>query len=330
MNMWNRQLVDIDNDQLRITVEPDRGGSILQVTTVKSGRNILHLQTNAPRTPAGETVVDLDGWIDQYAGGWQTVAPNGGTACTVNGARYGWHGEASVSPWNVLSVGEQSIVLERTLTSLPLQLIKQIELIGSAVHVVETAQNLDEESVDFMWSQHPALKAVQASTYPCLQTNASHWVADSPQDVVGMPIAGASNGSWLALSGRPDATLAINGGWAGLVYLDDFSDHVAWASLGWPDASLTACLVWDANIMPFMWLWIETGGTAGYPWRSDAHIVGLEPATTIPAAGLAEVPREALFHLNGKAAATTKYTLHVCERSGAISSARHEGVEFLD
>ena len=39
-------------------------------------------------------------WLTRYTGGWPLLFPNGGDACTVDGVFHGFHGEASITPWD--------------------------------------------------------------------------------------------------------------------------------------------------------------------------------------------------------------------------------------
>ena len=38
--------------------------------------------------------------MDQYAGGWQEVFPNGGDECVYKNATLNFHGEASIQAWD--------------------------------------------------------------------------------------------------------------------------------------------------------------------------------------------------------------------------------------
>jgi hypothetical protein len=65
--------------------------------------------------------------------------------------------------------------------------------------------------------------------------------------------------------------------------------------------------------MPAMWLWVETGGTTGWPWHGSTTVVGLEPATTTPARGLATARPEDLLVLAPGAQRTARIALHLLE-----------------
>ena len=46
-------------------------------------------------------------WLTRYTGGWPLLFPNGGDACTVDGVFHGFHGEASIAPWDCDGFGER-------------------------------------------------------------------------------------------------------------------------------------------------------------------------------------------------------------------------------
>lgn len=50
-------------------------------------------------------------WLSCYGGGWPLMFPNAGDACVADGARHGFLGEASVSPWAVTGCGPHGLTL---------------------------------------------------------------------------------------------------------------------------------------------------------------------------------------------------------------------------
>ena len=50
-------------------------------------------------------------------------------------------------------------------------------------------------------------------------------------------------------------------------------------------------LAWDANVFPFTCFWHELRASEGFPWFGRGYALALEPVTSWPAAGIAEVAR---------------------------------------
>ena len=60
----------------------------------------------AHRTPAGGRSSrdgSMAGWLRGYPGGWQLLVPNAGPEREHDGARQGFHGEASIATWDLLA-----------------------------------------------------------------------------------------------------------------------------------------------------------------------------------------------------------------------------------
>ena len=93
--------VTIASDELRVMVNPDVGGTIVQVTHLGSGLDVLG---KVPWDPVDAPITSLAArdeteWLTRFTGGWPLLFPNGGDACNFGGIFHGFHGEASIAPW---------------------------------------------------------------------------------------------------------------------------------------------------------------------------------------------------------------------------------------
>jgi galactose mutarotase-like enzyme len=299
----------ITSQRLRATIEPARGGAITGLVDSQTGEQLL--VRRAPTAPPDtRSAISLEDWIDQYPGGWQTVAPNGGTACRLAGVDHGWHGEASIAPWTVVAHKPDRIALELNLRTLPVTFRREVALAGAALRITETVRDTGAAPVALMWSHHPALGGdLLADGEAALASNATYWWPDDQAEHVG-PAAHVTGGSWPPVD-EAAPWARIEPGLARLAYLGGFPE-TAWASLRRPDGR-GVLLAWDATVMPAMWLWVETGGTTGWPWHGSTTVVGLEPATTTPARGLATARPEDLLVLAPGAQRTARIALHLLE-----------------
>jgi hypothetical protein len=46
-------------------------------------------------------------------------------------------------------------------------------------------------------------------------------------------------------------------------------------------------LTWDKEQFPYLWYWLEWGGSFGYPFYGRCRVAALEPFSSIPGTGLA-------------------------------------------
>jgi hypothetical protein len=83
----------------------------------------------------------------------------------------------------------------------------------------------------------------------------------------------------LPAAGEPRAVFA---------YLEDFAAHEA--AIVNERLGLAVRMRWSGDPWPAAWLWLEVHATAGYPWFGRAHVVAIEPASTIPGGTRVRVP----------------------------------------
>ena len=85
-----------------------------------------------------------------------SLLPNGNEACVVDGVRHAFHGETWRREWQARHDGD-TVELSLALETLPLTVVRRIELDGALLVVAERVRNEGEAPVRFMWGHHPAL-----------------------------------------------------------------------------------------------------------------------------------------------------------------------------
>ena len=90
----------LQNEQLRVTVTPEVGGTITAVEHKGLGASVLGTvpwpTEGTPLEPGAAREETL--WLTRYTGGWPLLFPNGGDACEFEGVFHGFHGEGSITP----------------------------------------------------------------------------------------------------------------------------------------------------------------------------------------------------------------------------------------
>ena len=135
--------VALESEQLRVTVNPRVGGTITAVAHKGLGASVLGTTPWEPEvtTPDSFAAPDERTWLTRYGGGWPLLFPNGGDACDFEGVFHGFHGEASLAPWEAESEGAV-LRLRRRFASVPAEMHREIAVAGEVVTVREKLRML--------------------------------------------------------------------------------------------------------------------------------------------------------------------------------------------
>jgi hypothetical protein len=319
----------LQNEQLRVTVTPEVGGTIIAVEHKGLGASVLGTVPWEPEATALEPGAARDEtiWLTRYSGGWPVLFPNGGDACEFEGVFHGFHGEASITPWEVTAAGHAGLSLARRFVSLPVEMHREIALEGDVVAVRERVRMFGDRPVRAMWGHHPTFGSDLLAGPFEIQSGARSVTVDDGYDPPGNPLVAGAKGSWPSVPGKqgPYDLRRPEGKLAALAYLRDFASP--WISIRRLDNSLGAALSWDQTIFPCAWLWLELGANEAPPWGGRTRLIGLEPNTTWPANGLAEADRcgAPLLALRPGAEMRAWLRLHVFKPRGAVRGVDAEG-----
>lgn len=274
----------LDDGHLRVEVDPDAGGTIASIRHLGTGMEVL---ARAPWTllvaPTAE-VVDEEAWLARWGGGWPLMFPNGGDACEHGGVRHGFHGEASVAPWEPSWDGDD-LVLTRRFAALPARMTRRLSL--------DRGRLIVEEEVDVsapceaIWGQHVTLGGDLLAGQFSIETSATRVMTSADYTPSESPLRPGAEGPWPLVPGRAGPVdLSHPGlGWSTLACLTDFGPN-PWVEVACESGTIVR-LDWTADPWPLAWLWIETGGESAAPWLGRGRALGVEPCTTWPATGLA-------------------------------------------
>jgi hypothetical protein len=284
--------VVLSGDLLRIAVNPLVGGTITSIEHLGLGASVLG---TTPWDPVPSPYIscaapDEMTWLSRYGGGWPLLFPNGGDACTFDGVFHGFHGEASVAPWNVDTDGT-AIRLTRRFFTVPVEMRREILVAGDLVTVRETVRMHGSRPIRVMWTHHPTFGGDLLAGDFEIRTGARSVTVDDGYDPPTNPLKPGAAGTWPSVAGKngPVDLSRPSGTMAALAYLHDVDD--AWVTVRRLDETVGVALSWDSRIFPCAWLWYELGGTPEQPWYGRARLLGVEPSTSWPGTGLADIDR---------------------------------------
>jgi len=273
-------------------------------------------------------------WLTRFTGGWPLLFPNGGDACSVGGTFHGFHGEASIAPWDY-SATATSIRLMRRFFSVPVEMERELSIEGDVLAVSERLHMNGLQPVEAMWGHHATFGSDLLDGPVEITTGAGRVTIDEGYDPAANTLVPGAKGAWPIVAGkagledlsRPHAPLAA------MAYLHDFHAEQAtraWAAIRRLDGGVAVVLSWDVDRFPCAWLWYELRGSEGAPWCGRGNMIGIEPSTTRSGAGLADAIRRRTGSLTLEPGAElmAELSLHVFTPLGSICGIDAAGRAF--
>jgi galactose mutarotase-like enzyme len=291
--------IRLENDLIAATILPDKGADIYKLIYQPKSTDVLWKSPWGLRRPAGGHPTASNSaaaWIEAYEGGWQVLFPSGGGPCDYKGVELNFHGEASVSAWDVVDQREGTVTLRLRLARSPLQIERTLSLDpnGAILVLKERIRNDGGEPIDYMWGHHPAYGAPFISEACVIDTNARTLIADDEYNPPANPLTLGALSDWphaerdgvaTDLSKVPSQSTPR----ALLGYFDDFSDDHAWYGITNQELGFGVGLVWQRDDFPHAWFWQEMHASPGFPWYKGVYVMAIEPNTSHPGQGLITV-----------------------------------------
>lgn len=276
-------MIVLRSTDVLVRVDPGHGAEILDLVELRTGRQLLG---RPPFDSTAPVAGDLDEatWTAAYRGGWQLLFPNAGSACRVDGHQHGFHGRASNDPWTVEALEESSAAF--TWSGAGVKAERRLRLAdgGLAVSVEVAAEG---ERVPVVAVEHVALGPELLDPEVSLELpNARAFELD---EAMGPPVPPADATPWPDVRLR-DGSRERADRWP----LDRERSRLFCAS----DLSAGRIVVrnaahghgleltWEADWLRHVWVWHEVR-TYGGPWRRQAELLVVEPASVPHTLGLA-------------------------------------------
>lgn len=244
--------ITIGSESLEAVVTPERGADIVQLTDLATGTPLFaESPTRRVGTRPGTATDSVAEWLRGYPGGWQLLVPNAGPERVHDGVRQGYHGEASLAGWDLLSHGATSCELETRLLTSPLRLRRRAEIAGDTLTVTDQLENLSPDPVHTRIVQHPAFGAPFLDDRSYVVASAATVVTDAeaPGTLAGRDVVGAP-GSVLAAGPVPGSIRLPGPGSGESLFAALTAFATPEATFCSPTAGLAVRLAWDGAALP--------------------------------------------------------------------------------
>lgn len=285
-------VVRLASASLTIEVLPELGAAITSVRRTGDDLELMH-QTPWGLPSRGIPQLTATAEVQRYdvdPGGWQSIFPNGGDTVTIDGADQGFDGEARISPFDIAELSDTRIRMTTRLRRSPVEMTKIIEVLDDTVTVTESVRNLGIDDRDVMWGSTVQFGAPLISKDTEVECGTALVHPDATilydadyEDVMPWPRT-PGRSSVINLRYLPD-----RGSENRVAYLTDLDQTRA--TITNRAVGCAVRLEWDADPWPYLWYYLEAGGTDGHPWFGTGYFLALTPSSSWPAHGLHDARR---------------------------------------
>jgi Domain of unknown function (DUF4432) len=328
--------VTLENERLRVLVVADKGADMLEFLYKPLDLELLWHSYHGlrPAFPDRASSPLTEGpFRDQFAGGWYEMLPNGPLPSAHRGASFGFHGEATLLPWNYRIVDDEperiAVTLSVRLVRMPIHVEKTLSLESGRSTLVIDERLVCEAGhpLDVLWGQHPTFgwpfieAGCRVVLPPCL-------ARVSPRPPAGNRLRPDQEARWphlVDLEGSAVDVSVIPGPEArshDFVRLDDLAE--GWYAVVNPHKDVGFALRWDRALFPTLGFWQIFRGGADYPWYGQPYLIALEPACDLPSLDQAVASGKAI-RLEPNMPLTTRFEATVFSGSTDVTSVLADG-----
>lgn len=290
--------VVLENETLRVTIIADKGADIFELVHKPSDTDFMW---RTPWSVRNQSLwVPSTGWgegifHDLYIGGWNTIAPTGGSTQDYMGVEIGQHNETNMMPWDAQIIEDSPIKVSAKFSvravRTPFWIEKTISLEKDSpvITVQDTLINEAEEPAPVQWGQHVALGEPFLTPNCILDMPGADFIVPAQEGdelPTGTRLTPGQIGKWHTAKAPDESKVDLR---RFPPKSDRLVDYLSFNNLsdGWyavtnPDRGLGIGIVWDKQLFRYLWYWQVFGGHSGYPWYKRTYNVGLEPFTSLP------------------------------------------------
>ena len=275
----------LENSELAVTVIPAEGGRISSLRSLKSG--VEFLTQSLRRGPYVQPGLDASFPDGPCAGIEECIPTVGRCGMETQGGTAPDHGDFWQLAWETTQYSDTRLNLHAIGFSRPLLLSKELRLEGSALKVSYRVENLQHQTVSFLYACHPLFAVSQGDRVLLPQDAHSLVLYYSRNDRLGT--AGAEV-SWPSTQANIplDIVGSYRTGIAEMLYTDRLGVGVCGIYRNNERQGIK--VLFDVAQLPYLGVWLCYGGWPDRDIEPLQYAVALEP-TVAPCNTLAEAQR---------------------------------------
>lgn len=304
--VWTGRLLEhdcvvLENRWLRVTVLPRRGAQVHELLHKPTDTDLVWRWERGLPPPAAPVDHPLPqgGFQDVFAGGWDLMLP--AVSRLVAAPAVGSHGEVWALPWDVTVVrddpDEVVVRFETRCRRTPFDVRRTMRL-GADAHLEVRTQVRHRGRVPhpLALGEH-ALWDVAGALAHGARLEVAHpldgALRTAPVQPEGSRLAPGAASDWprvALLDGSLRDLSTLGPGERGTTGLAAVRVGTGSARLA-PSTGPAVGLAWDADVLPWLLLWLPLGGDHAAPWFGSVETLGLEPVSVPPWTDPADLPQ---------------------------------------
>jgi hypothetical protein len=288
--------VYLENNEIKLTMHPNRGGLISSIITKEKGLEYLAPGQDILKTPDILAFPSSDAIHNAFRGGYFEVIPNAGYKNKYNNVEWVLHSETPYIPWEIQFDEDEnpnSILFIARLIRYPLTLYRRISLSGRKIIIKERLVNNSETELKFSWLHHPTFGGdiLDDSTELTLPTGKV--ISDEFLDIEDSEFFPGTTGNWPFLTSKRGSEIDISKyppkgaqNTNDLIYYPDLLQPRFTLYNNNKDFGISA--EWDKSVFSTIWIWRCMGGGFSGPWYGRMYATSIEITSSWPASGISK------------------------------------------
>jgi galactose mutarotase-like enzyme len=253
----------IASESLAVTVVPQLGGRLIELTDLRHSRQWLWRNHHVPLQP----VVAGSAYDDVWQGGFEELFPNDAPT-TLEGVSWPDHGELWSIPWHLEEGSKGSLTLSVTGPTTGVRVTKTLDVTGPQLKVRYRLEHGGDDLLPHLFKLHPAFAIDEAC-----RLDLPGGTVEKVDAEFGNLLNSMETQPWPTEANLAQCRDRFSKT-SEFVYVSNLTE--SWCGITDASTDSWVRIRYSDEVFPFCWIFMTYGG-----WR-DHNVVVLEPCTNYP------------------------------------------------